>query len=85
MIQVAHSSLLSRRGLTYEAPLDIQERGGEATVEVLSLVHDMSDSQGELTKQSSFSFSRPVLHPLVAERKSQLPADASNTLTYSDI
>lgn len=26
---------------------DIQERGGEATVEVLSLVHEMSDSQGK--------------------------------------
>ena len=48
--------------LPYEAPLDIQERGGDATVEVLSLVHDMSDSQGKHTKRSflEFWFSRPV-------------------------
>ena len=32
---------------THEATEDIQERGGEATVEALSLLHDMSDSQGE--------------------------------------
>jgi len=39
------------RSRSHEAPLDIQERGGEATVEVLSLVHDMSDPQSEYTRQ----------------------------------
>jgi hypothetical protein len=31
----------------FNAILDIQERGGEATVEVLSLIHDMSETKGE--------------------------------------
>jgi hypothetical protein len=35
------------RSPSHETPLDIQERGGEATVEVLSLVHDMSDPQSK--------------------------------------
>lgn len=35
----------------------MQERGGEATVEVLSLLHDMSDAQGERV-------SSPKLPPL---------------------
>jgi hypothetical protein len=49
------ATAVSFPGPTYEAPSDIQERGGEATVEVLSLVHDMSDSQGKHTEQSSCS------------------------------
>jgi hypothetical protein len=31
----------------HSAILDIQERGGEATVEVLSLIHETSDTKGE--------------------------------------
>jgi hypothetical protein len=41
------SPLLFFRSRSHETPSDIQERGGEATVEVLSLVHDMSESQGK--------------------------------------
>lgn len=56
MIQVRGAFFpVTGRCLPYDAPLDIQERGGDATVEVLSLVHDMSDSQGKHTKQSSSS------------------------------
>jgi len=40
------SSTLSFWPGTQEACSDIQERGGEATVEVSSLVHLMSDTQG---------------------------------------
>jgi hypothetical protein len=59
----------------YEATRDIQERGGEATVEVLSLVHDMSDAQGEHVASPKPS-SRWVLTAhfslSVAERESHL-------------
>ena len=56
VIQVGGSQLLPLRlRSTYKTRLDIQERGGEATVEVLSLVHDMSDPQGKHSKHSSSS------------------------------